>query len=180
MSTNFQLAATLAGLVCVAWTVLLLRYAKSNPELPSKLSRSRVLGELVGIPVLAWAAYHVTRMVEPGSVFATIAIALVPLVALLSWGHLDYLFARAFGGLLLLGANHLLTTAFVAQVPVRPAFSICVYLIGLPGLVLVSAPWGLRDLLEKTRDSATWRGAAAVVWTFYAVLFFGYAAMVHR
>ncbi len=179
MVNRFQLAAALAGLVCVAWTVVLLRYAKGCPELPSKLSRSRVLGEILGIPMLAWAAYHVTKMVEPGSVFGTIAIALVPIVALLSWSHLDYLFARAFGGLLLLGANHLLITSFVAQVPARSAFAVCVYLIGLPGLVLVSAPWWLRNLLEKTRDSAAWRGGVAVVWTFYAVLFLGYAAVVH-
>lgn len=161
----------------MAWSVVLLRAAKSQPDLPSKLSRSRLLGEIVGVPVLAWAAFHVTKMVEPGSIFIPISLGLVPVVAIIAWDHLDYLFARAFGGLLLLGANHLLTTAFVAGVPMRSAFSACVYLLGLPGLILVSSPWWLRDLLEKVRDSARWRGAVVAVWGFYAILFFGYAAV---
>ena len=177
MLASFRLAAILAGLVCAAWSVVLLRSARSQPDLPSKLSRSRLLGEIVGIPVLAWAAFHVTKMVEPGSIFIPISVGLVPVVAIVAWGHLDYLFARAFGGLLLLGANHLLTTAFMAGVPMRSAFSVCVYLLGLPGLVLVSSPWWLRDLLEKARDSARWRGAVVAVWGFYAVLFLGYAAV---
>jgi hypothetical protein len=177
MLTSFPFAATLAALVCATGCVVVLRLGKKQADLPSRLPRSRVLGELVGIPVLAWAAYHVTQMVQPGSVFIPIAIGLVPAVSVIAWGHLDYLFARALGGLLLLGANHLLTVAFVAEVPSRPFFSTFVYLIGLPGLFLVSSPWWMRNLLEKTRDSGTWRNAVAVACTFYAVFFAVYAVI---
>jgi hypothetical protein len=177
MLTSFPFAATLAALACATGCVVLVRLSKTQTELPSKLSRSRVLGELVGIPVLAWAAYHVTQMVQPGSIFIPISVGLVPAVALLAWGHLDYLFARACGGLLLLGANHLLTVAFVAEVPSRPFFSTFVYLMGLPGLFLVSSPWWMRNVLEKTRDSGAWRNGLAVAFAFYAVFFAAYAVL---
>lgn len=177
MLASFPFAAVVAALICAAWAVLTARFLKARPELATRLPRSRVLGEIVGIPVLAWAAYHVTQMVAPGSIFIPLSILLVPAVAVAAWGHLDYLFARAFGGLLLLGANHLLTVAFVAEVPARPVFSVFVYLIGLPGLVLVSAPWWLRDLLEKVCDSAAWRGAMTLAWTAYALFFLAYALL---
>ncbi len=178
MLASFSLAAVVAALICATWAVVTFRCLKARPDLTSRLPRSRVWGEIVGVPVLAWAAYHVTQMVAPGSIFITLSMILVPVVAVAAWGHLDYLFARAFGGLLLLGANHLLTVAFVAEVPARPVFSVFVYLIGLPGLVLVSAPWWLRNLLEKVRDSAAWRGAMTLVWTAYALLFLVYALLV--
>lgn len=177
MLASFRFAAVVAALVCAAWAVVSAHFIKARPELASRLPRSRVLGELVGIPVLAWAAYHVTRMVEPGSIFVPVSLALVPVVAVIAWGHLDYLFARAFGGLLLLGANHLLTVGFVAQVPARPLFSVCVYLVGLPGLLLVSAPWWLRNLLEKVRDSVPWRIATALLGAIYALFFLAYALL---
>lgn len=177
MLASFPLAAAVAALICAAWAVVTFHCLKARPELATRLPRSRVLGEIVGIPVLAWAAYHVTQMVAPGSIFIPLSLILVPVVAVAAWGHLDYLFARAFGGLLLLGANHLLTVAFVAQVPARPVFSVFVYLIGLPGLILVSAPWWLRNLLEKVRDSARWRVGMTLAWTFYTLLFLAYALL---
>jgi hypothetical protein len=177
MQDSFPFAAAVAALICAAWAVLTARFIKTRPELASRLPRSRALGEIVGVPVLAWAAYHVTKMVVPGSIFIPLSILLVPVVAVAAWGHLDYLFARAFGGLLLLGANHLLTVGFVAEVPARPVFSIFVYLFGLPGLVLVSAPWWLRDLLEKARDSVAWRVGMTMVWTAYALFFLAYALL---
>jgi hypothetical protein len=177
MFTSFPFAATVAALVCAAWTVVFCRYSTSSPDLSSRLPRSPLLGELVGVPVLAWAAYHVTQMVSPGSVFIPVSIALVPTVAIIAWGHIDFLFARAFGGLLLLGANHLLTTAFVASVPARPVFSAFVYLMGLPGLFLVSSPWWMRNVLEKARDSAKWRHALTAVCALYVVLFVVYAVI---
>ena len=176
MLASFSFAAVVAALVFAAWCVVLVRFAKDRADLPSRLPRSRVLGEIVGVLVLCWAAFHVIQMVEQGSIFVRISITLVPVVAIVAWGHLDYLFARAFGGLLLLGSNHLLNAAFVAQVPARSAFSICVYVMGIPGLLLVSSPWGMRNLLEKTRDSGRWRSATVAVCAFYTVLFLGYAA----
>ena len=178
MLASFTFAAVIAALVFLAWCAVLLGSGRNRPDLPSRLPRSRLMGEAVGVPVLCWAAYHVTQMVMPGSIFAKLAVVLVPVVAVAAWSHLDYLFARAFGGLLLLGANHLLTAAFVVQAPGRSTLSVLLYAMGVPGLVLVSSPWGMRNLLEKARDSGAWRGGALAVCAFYAALFLGYAAAV--
>ena len=132
--------------------------ARRWPDLHRKLPRSRVFGECLGVVCLVWAAYHVCPMLEGGlEKYRALVKLLVPVVAVLSYFYLDFLFARALGGLLLLVVNSLLQGAFVARVPMRPLFSVLCYAIGFLGLLVIAAPWRLRDLLDRTGQSSLWR-----------------------
>lgn len=151
------------GLGAMAWTCG--DGVRRWPGLCSKLPRHRLVGGILGLLVLIWAAHHGCAMLEDGLArFRVLVRVAVPVVAILAYTHLDYLFARSLGGALLLVVNELLHAGFAEHVAARPVFSVVCYAIGICGLVLVAAPWRLRDLLEQSSVSVRWRYGAACVF----------------
>lgn len=119
------------------------------PDLSRSLPRNRLFGALVGLLALVWAGYHVHSMLEGGLTrFRVLIPLLAAVVGVLAFFFLDYLFARAVGGLLVLWMNSLLHTLFAADVRARPVLAVLCYLIGIAGMVLVVSPWRFRDVLE--------------------------------
>lgn len=164
----FFLSSVIFGFCLVLWAWLLWVGQRQFPDFARQLPRNRILGELVGIITLCWAAYHVCGMLEGGLAAYRLPVKLlVPVVAVLAYGNLDYLFARAFGGFLLLVANFLIHEGFAVNVPCRPVYSLTCYLVGVTGLILVAAPWKLRDLLvycSRNRSGRLyWSGGVACV-----------------
>ncbi|OPZ25769.1 MAG: hypothetical protein BWZ02_02309 [Lentisphaerae bacterium ADurb.BinA184] len=132
------------------------------PDLWRRLPRERAAGVVVGVVCLAWSAQLALPMLEGGlAKYRYVIKALVPVTAVLAYLHLNYLFTRALGGLLVLGATWLLHAAFVANLPGRPLFSLACYGIALTGMVLIAAPWLFRDLLKRAAESRPWRLSAA-------------------
>jgi hypothetical protein len=106
---------------------------------------------------LVWAAYHGCLMLEGGlAVYRKVLWALVPITAILVYQHLDYLFARALGGFLVLCAAYLLHGAFAEMVPWRVLYCSICYLMGLWGMFLIAAPWRFRDLLQAVVQATRW------------------------
>lgn len=158
------------ALIAVFFAVGLVR----KPDAWRRLPRAVWPGSVLAFICLGWAAWHVAQMLE-GSLAAYRGFLplLVPLITVLCAWQLDYLFARAFGGFLLLLVHHLLYVAFVADVPGRAVFSLVCYLLSLPAFVIVASPWRLRDLLKAATESSRVRigvtaGLAAGA-AFYAV-----------
>jgi len=117
-------------------------------------------------------------MLEGGLVrYRIVVVLIVPVVAVLSYFHLDYLLTRALGGLLLLILNHLLHAAFVAQIPMRPLFSSICYATSLAGFFMVGAPWRLRDLLERAAGSRELRRGIGVAFGVLGVTFVVFAVV---
>ncbi len=151
---------------------------KRWPNLWQSLPRERVAGELIAVVCLVWSAWHAILMLEGGLARFHIGIKiLVPVTALLVYFYLNFLFARALGGLLLLGLVHLLHWAFVANPPLRPLYSLVCYLYAFVGMILVATPWYFRDVLKKATDDSRWRvmmagiaGASAVFYLVYAII----------
>lgn len=149
----FVVCSCVFGAVFFLLAFIVIEGERRCPEFLRGLPRNRILGEVVGVIALGWAAYHVCGMLEGGIARYRIVIrALVPVIALLAYGHLDYLFARAFGGIVLLAVNLLLHEGFSVNVPFRPAFSAVCYFVGFIGLILIAAPWQMRDFLERCRN----------------------------
>lgn len=160
MSLPLLASLTGLGLGVMAWVCG--DAVKRWPALCSAVPRQRLLGGLLGVVVLSWAAYHGCAMLEDGlSRYRTLVKLAVPVVAVLGFLHLDYLLSRSLGGITLLVVNELLHAGFAEHVALRPVFSTVCYALGLCGLLLVGAPWRLRDLLERSRDSQRWRLGAA-------------------
>ncbi len=147
-----------------------------HPAFCRALPRHRGLGVGLAMLCLAWASVHVALMLEGGMAeYRPLLWVLVPVVSTFAFFFLDFLFARALGGLLLLAATWLLHSAFSAYLPMRPVFSVFAYLVAGFGALLVAMPWLLRDLLERARNDQAWRRCAAALCALFAAVFLLFA-----
>ncbi len=167
------LAAILGGLAYLVGVM-----APKQPELWKKLPRERILGEVLVVVCLVWSMVHIIPMLEGNLVRLRVWIrVLMPVVAVMAFFYLDYLFTRALGGLLLLLVTEVLHGAFVVHLPLRPVFSVIAYGLGILAMFLIGTPWRFRDLLEQAHASPRWRmRAAAALGT--AALFFAVFAFL--
>ncbi len=165
----FPLLSVVLGLLCVglAWWVSC-RLAR---HLPSSLAclRSQPAGLALGLVCLVWSAHHACVMLEGGLArFHAYVWMLVPIIAVLSWFFLDFLFARAAGGFFILCANALIYCAFVHDIPCRPWYSTVCLALGVLGLFAVGAPWRIRALLQAAAKRPTWAKAGAALLVVFA------------
>ncbi len=171
----FSVFSILFGILFAVWGYTICAGLRRWPDMPSRLPRNPVLGEAIGIVCLIWAAIHVSGMLEGDlGKYRIVVKALVPTIAILSYKHLDFLFARSAGGFLLLGVNALIHGAFARHVPARQLYSSLCYLVGIVGLILIAAPWKMRDFLERCRDSTRWRRCAVGCSIVLALAFIGF------
>lgn len=153
-------------------SLLFLQGTSRWPDIWKTLPRQRVAGAILAFLCLLWAANYALPLLEGGAAgFQPVIKILVPLLTILAFFHLNFLFARALGGILVLAMNQLLHLAFVVQLPGRPLFSALCYLVVIAGLVCLVAPWRLRDLLEKTKTSHAWRYGASLTTALIACVF---------
>lgn len=142
------------------------------------LPRNRVLGAVLGLVCLLWSAWHAQFLLEGDlAKYQPWLWVAVPVVAVVGVLYLDFLFARALGGFILLLMPLLLDQGFTVHLPGRPLFSAACYLFGLAGMVLVAAPWYFRDLLRFTSERAAWRRTASAVTGIAALLFVAFALL---
>lgn len=164
------LPAALAGIF--GWAVV------NYPSLWRTLPREKHVGIALGVVCLIWSAFYAVPMLEGGMArFQPAVKLLVPVIAVLAYFHLNFLFTRALGGLMMLSAVYMLHAAFVAQVPARPLFSAVCYLVAIAGMFALATPWRFRDLLRQCVESRHWRrglvaghASLAVALAVFAIL----------
>ena len=148
------------------------------PGRMAPLPRLRWAGILLGVPCLVWSAWHGCIMLEGGlAKFHTLVWLLVPVISILGGLYLDYLFARALGGFLILSANELIRCGFIFDVPLRGLYSVICLAMGICGLFLLGAPWHLRDALKLSEEKLGAGRALAVTLTACALLLILLACM---
>ncbi len=156
------------------WQVFLLFFLvlPRHPRFCLGLPRHRELGAVLALACLLWSARHVALMLEGDMArFQATVFLLAPVVAVLAYFFLSFLFARAFGGFLLLCLVWLLHAAFTVSLPGRPLFAAIVYLLALAGALLVAMPWLMRDTLERALASSSFRHCLAAALAALAALF---------
>jgi hypothetical protein len=128
-------------------------------------------GVAVGSACLVWSAYYGCLMLEGNlAKFHSIVWALVPITIALAIFYLDYLNSRAFGGFFTLSANFLIIKAFVHDVPGRPFFSCICLALGIFGMVALSLPWRIRDLIELGGKNKTLAQALSAVFALCGIV----------
>ena len=108
------------------------------------------MGIILGILCILWISANLSPVLVDN--LKPLRIWLYPAMTILgisSFFFLDYLFARALGGICLLLADFFLYQAYVEQIYWRPLYSLILYGIGINGLILILYPYHFRDLLEK-------------------------------
>lgn len=161
---NFSIVLALWGLILIAFAFCFWRLFPEKKQLWRLIPRERYIGTALGVICLAWSAGHAHGLLEGSAAkFRVFLGPVVILVTILSYFLMDYLFTRAFGGLILLLVNWLLHEAFVLNISFRPLFAVICYLLGIASFFLIATPYRFRDWLEKISIDKQWRTASSVI-----------------
>ncbi len=157
--------------LCLAGMFFLLSRGNWKNVAPTWPRKPIAPGVVVGAICLVWSAYYGCLMLEGNlAKFHSLVWALVPITIALSIFYLDYLNARAFGGFFTLSANFLIIKAFVHDVPGRPFFSCICLALGIFGMVALSLPWRIRDLIELGGKNKTLAQALSAVFALCGIV----------
>lgn len=142
-------------------------------------ARNRLAGIIFGAAALAWLVPNIEPILSPDSLLRFLLWPLVPIVLVICAVWLDFLFARAFAGILILLSHYLLKEVYPLDVPYAWIFSIPVFIVGVFGIFLAAKPHWFREILIRSRTHAIMRlsfcvsvfyfGAGCVFVLFFAV-----------
>ena len=141
----------------------------SNLEKWEKLPRNIFFGMILAVVDLAICIPHSQPLVPVWMQSWLIPTAII--FAWLIYKFLDYIFARAFGGLLILLAHYLLFASFNFKIPAQPLFSILCFAMGTLGIFFCGKPYLMRDLIRKIASNLYLQFSAATVSAVYALVF---------
>ncbi|MBQ9447545.1 MAG: hypothetical protein IJU61_13160 [Victivallales bacterium] len=169
----FLLVSIILAVFCLCLAGMFFQLSRGNwtDVAPSWPRKPIAPGVVVGAACLVWSAYYGCLMLEGNlAKFHSIVWALVPITIALSIFYLDYLNSRAFGGFFTLSANFLIIKAFVHDVPGRPFFSCICLVLGVFGMVALSLPWRIRDLIELGGKNKTLAQALSAIFAFCGIV----------
>ena len=154
--------AAAVSLVAAAAFILTVRREPAVRALYEKLPRERISGTVLGAVALIWCIPNIRPIFMPDSPFQMFVVPLILLAIVLAAIFLNYLFARAFAAILILGAHAVLKAAYPAQLPGYPVLAALVLVAGIIGIVLSAKPYWLRDWFRLSfRNPAVRWGSAA-------------------
>ena len=146
----FLLTLHIVFALCFGFGFLFLR--ESNRPFWEKLPRAKVPGAILGFLALLGFLPNV----EPMFPMESNLFWLVPAALLLSFAcflYIDYLFARALAGALIVTAHASLAEGYASALPGESIFAICCFIAGIFGIVISAKPGYLRDLFRKAANS---------------------------
>ena len=146
--TLYRVITILLALICLAFGVLYVFVIPQKPSWNAKIPRLRVAGIILGVAALVYCAYAGCEML-PGSKWCKLFWGMVPVAAVLLGYYMDYLFARAFGGVLIILANYVIQHAFAYHCAAKPLYAIVALLWGLAGTIFLAWPWTMREFGNK-------------------------------
>jgi hypothetical protein len=163
---SIQAALAVFSLVLAFWAG---RMLPSAPDKWEKLPRNVLVGIIIAAADLAICVPLSKPLVPVWMISWLIPLAVI--CTWLSYQFLDYIFSRAFGGLLILLAHYLLFASFTFGTPVKPFVSILCFAMGTLGLFFCGKPYLMRDFIRKTALDKKWRITAVAISLIYAVTF---------
>jgi hypothetical protein len=127
-----------------------------------KLPRERISGTVLTAIALFWCIPNIRPIFQPDSPFQAFILPLILLAMVLAAIFLNYLFARAAAGILILGAHAVLKEAYPAQLPGYPVLAALALTAGVIGIVISAKPYWLRDWfrLSFRNPAVRWTSAA--------------------
>ena len=147
------------------------RMNKKNIVKIEKIPRNVLLGVIFAIIDVAWCTPQAVEIFSQSSSLLIWGIAIAALI--IGCCFLDYLFARALAGFLILLTHYFLRASFAVDLPLMWLFSIACLIFGLTGIFFGGMPHLFRDLLRKLCNSTKWKKSFIIISYLYAVIMFG-------
>ena len=154
--------AAVVSLAAAAPFLLTVRQGPAVRAMLEKLPRERVSGTILTVIALLWCIPNIRPIFQPDSPFQVFILPLILLAMALAAIFLNYLFARAAAGILILGAHTVLKEAYPAQLPGYSVLAALVLIAGVIGIVISAKPYWLRDWfrLSFRNPAVRWSSAA--------------------
>ena len=137
----------------------------SNNE---KIPRNFMFGALFAVIDVIWCVPQALAIFSPGSSSWIFPVAIIFLIV--GCFFLDYLFARALAGFLILLSHYFLMESFAADIPFIWLFSIFCYAMGTFAIVIGGIPHLLRDLIRQISLNRSWRISFTIIFTYYFLI----------
>jgi hypothetical protein len=132
------------------------------------IPRNVLLGVIFAIVDVLWCTPQAVEIFAHSSELFIWGIAIAALVV--GCCFLDYLFARALAGFLILLSHYFLRASFGADIPLIWLFSTACLLLGVVGILFGGVPHIFRDFLRKLCNSKSWKKIFITVFFVYAVI----------
>lgn len=170
---KYLIISSLAAGAAVFAVLALLISLCNEKHLPAAESflRKRVPGAIMGAAALAWCAPQVQAVAWTSLVPYVWYLAAAALV--LSVLYLDNVVARAFAGLLIMGAYTFLDMSFDYKLNMFVSGAFPAWFWGLVGIVIAAKPCYLRDFLRLGARKKFWRVLTAAVCGATALFLIG-------
>ncbi len=133
-----------------------------------KLPRNRIAGGILGLLALLAFIPNVRPLFPPEDYLVGLILAAI-LLAGLCYAYLDYLFARAFAGALILLSHAVLIESFAAGLPGSGFFALMCLTAGTFGIFIAAKPHWLRDFFRLLARSSAWRLAVSLLCAAWSV-----------
>ncbi|MDD3153632.1 MAG: hypothetical protein PHS41_02100 [Victivallaceae bacterium] len=161
MSSQAWFLTSLGALACGSFAVAVFvlgigRIAEAKRE---ALPRENKVGALLAAVALVWCVPHARAVAFDWMLPYLYFIAAGLWV--LGVKYLDYLFARAAAGLLILVSYFFVHGLFEFELSGSQGLSIVLWMLGALGIAISGKPCWFRDLLRLVARSAVWRGLFA-------------------
>lgn len=174
---NFYIGGLLLfSVICATGGVFTLLLNDSNISRWEKVARWTVGGGILALIDLLWCVPNARPIVWDWMLPLLYPLAILFTVAAVVL--LDYLFARAVGGFLILMAYWLLHDSFTFHTAGSPVFAIFCFILAIGGLFFSGKPYLFRDLMRKVAGKKSWKYSVFVYLVLFSV-FSLVAAIIH-
>ena len=174
MSSDLIFTLFLAAL-CIFTAGSSVAFLKMDPQTLKfweTLPRNRSIGIVIGVLALLGFIPNVRPLFSPEeNLYWLIPAALA--LALLCYLYLDFLFARACAGGMILLIHYLLAQAFTGDLKGRSCFAVLCFAAGTFAILIAAKPYWLRDCFRKMCQKKIWKmtGAAfAFLWSLCTLI----------
>lgn len=144
----FIVALLLFSAVCLFSVFYIAKYF--SPEKikdAEKIPRNIPLGAIFGAAAIAWCVPQSLAVFSSNSVMLFSIIALI--AYLIGCFFLDYLFARALAGFIILLSHYFMAQSFAADIPLLWLFSVFILVMGTSAIVVGGIPHYMRDFIRS-------------------------------
>ncbi len=163
----YRAALVAASIFSAAFAVWTFRLSPQNLSKFEPWPRLKTPGMILGWIALLICVPH-AEVIVPAA-FLPLLWPLAILVPILGFFYVDYPFARAFGGCVILGAYYLVHKSFELHTPGAPFLAVLGWVTGLAGIWISGKPCSLRDWIRLCAGKPLWRNCSAGFLTVTAL-----------
>lgn len=165
----FIIALLLFSAACIFCIFYMTRnFTSDKLKIAEKTPRNIPLGAIFGTAAIAWCVPQALAVFSSNSLLLYSIIALIAL--LIGCFFLDYLFARALAGFIILLSHYFMAESFAADIPLLWLFSLAVLIMGTGAIVVGGIPHYLRDFIRKICLSKPLKLSILLLLAFYSLI----------